>query len=229
MLEEIYEKFKLLSKRNIVEYNQKLVPNCKKVYGVSIPLLRKLAKEIISMDYTLFLKACDGSSFELQLLEGYVIAGAKLSVQERLNYLKTYIPKLENWAMCDGLVASLKCTKKHSHEMFNLVEQFKNSKKEFEVRFVAVFLMSYYLKDDTVEQAVTIVENLYLHAYYAKMGVAWFIATLMVKYPKYAMRMIQNPKMDEWTIHKAILKMRESYRISNIELNQYLNTLKPSI
>ena len=60
MLEEIHKKFKLLSKRNIVEYNQKLVPNCKKVYGVSIPLLRKLAKEIISMDYTLFLKVCDG-------------------------------------------------------------------------------------------------------------------------------------------------------------------------
>lgn len=214
MLEEVKNKIKSMATENILEYNKRLIPNTLPVYGVKIPLLRTLAKEINQRDFRLFLKECDDTSFELQMLEGYVIASAKMPLEERLSYLKAFVPKIQDWAVCDGLVSTLKITKKYPLEMLNFLELFRHSHKEFEVRFVAVMLMCYYLEDTYVTTAYTWIEELYAEDYYAKMGVAWFIATLMIQYPDLAKTYLANYQHDSFIISKAISKIRESYRIS---------------
>ena len=53
--------------------------------------------------------------------------------------------------------------------------------------------------------------------YYAKMGVAWALATAMAKFPQKTLAFFKSSsvKIDSWTYNKAIQKMCESYRVSD--------------
>ena len=51
--------------------------------------------------------------------------------------------------------------------------------------------------------------------YYYKMGCAWCLQVIMVKYPDLCYNYLECNHLDDWTFNKAISKMIESYRISN--------------
>ncbi|MDE6241273.1 MAG: DNA alkylation repair protein [Anaeroplasmataceae bacterium] len=213
MIEEIKGKLNELSTTKTQNFSSKLIPNSLPILGCTFPSLRKLAKEICKGEYQTFLKEYDQSSFELQLLYAYVISSAKMSIEERIELLRKFVPTIQDWAVCDGLISSLKCTKKYPKEMLEFILEYQNSHKEFEVRFLAEMLMAYYLTPDYVQQAVEIIYTLDIKAYYAKMGVAWYIATLMIHYKEYAFELLE--KLDDpVTIGLAIRKIRDSYRIS---------------
>ena len=82
--------------------------------------------------------------------------------------------------------------------------KYKDSRKEFEVRFVAVMLMNYYLNDEHIELVFSVLNELFLADYYAKMGVAWCVATAMAKYPERTIKFLESNNLDHWTINKAI-------------------------
>lgn len=213
MIKEIKQQLNELATPKTQNFSKKLIPNSLPILGCKFPDLRKLAKEICKKDYTLFLKEYDASSFELQLLYAYVISAAKMSEEERRAYLRDFVPKIQDWAVCDGLISSLKCTKKYPKEMLEFILEYKTSHSEFEVRFLAEMLMAYYLTEEYVDLAVDIVLSLDITAFYAKMGVAWFIATLMINYKEKAFDVLKNLE-DPVTVGMAIRKTRDSYRIS---------------
>ncbi|MDE6661339.1 MAG: DNA alkylation repair protein [Anaeroplasmataceae bacterium] len=214
MLVEIKKRLNELATPKTQSFSYKLIPNSLPILGCKFPDLRKLAKEICKKDYKLFLEEYDRSSFELQLLYAYVIALAKMSIEERIVYLRDFVPTIQDWAVCDGLISSLKCTKQYPKEMLSFILEYQNSKAEYEVRFLAEMLMAYYLTEEYVEQAVQIIYTLDITLYYAKMGVAWFIATIMVNYKEYAIDLLKNID-DPVVIKMAIRKIRDSYRISD--------------
>lgn len=221
MIEEIKEKLKELSTTKTQNFSSKLIPNSLPIIGCKFPDLRKLAKEICKGDYQILLEEYDASSFELQLLYAYVISGAKMSIEDRISYLRKFVPTIIDWAVCDGLISSLKCTKKYPEEMLSFILEYQNSHQEFEVRFLAEMLMAYYLTPEYVLQAVQIILTLDIEAYYAKMGVAWFIATLMINYKDKALSLLEQIK-DPITISMAIRKIRDSYRISKEDKEEVL-------
>ena len=100
-------------------FSGSLIPNALPILGVKTPEIRLLAKQIIKGDFRLFLNKCEPKTFEMQLLKGYVIAEAKMDINEKLNYLDQFIPTITDWAVNDGLSSALKCCKKYSKEMFN--------------------------------------------------------------------------------------------------------------
>ena len=212
MLENIIIQLKELSSEKIKVFSEKLIPTELPIMGVRVPDLRKLAKEIAKKDYMTFLEECDESYLELQMLKGYVIGIAAMPFEKRIAYLKKFVPQIKDWAVCDGLVSSLKCTKKNYDAMLEYILTYKESHNEFEVRFLAVMLMNYYLIPNYVSQAVNIILQLDIEKYYAKMGVAWFIATLMIDYPELAFQALEEIE-DAKTIQLTIRKVRDSYRI----------------
>ncbi|MDE6414402.1 MAG: DNA alkylation repair protein [Anaeroplasmataceae bacterium] len=213
MLEEIKKRLSELATPKTQSFSYKLIPNSLPILGCKFPDLRKLAKEINKGDYQVFLREYDQSSFELQLLYSYVISSAKMSIEERIEYLRKFVPTVQDWAVCDGLISSLKCSKKYPKEMLKFILEYQNSHKEFEVRFLAEMLMAYYLTPEYVSEAVKIIYTLDIKEYYAKMGVAWFIATLMIDYKEYAIEFLKTIE-DPVVIKMAIRKIRDSYRIS---------------
>ncbi len=213
MIEEIKEKLESLAVRKNKEFNSKIVITKLPILGINIPTLRKIAKEINQMNFHQFLKEYDESSYELALLKAYVIATAKMDLEERFKYLEDFIPTIDNWAVHDGLVSSLKCTKKHMLEMRKFILKYQNSNHEYEVRFVAVMLMTYYMEEEYLEENLKVIQNLNIKAYYAKMGVAWFLATAMIDYPQKTLDYLMKCD-DVQLIRMTIRKIKDSYRIS---------------
>lgn len=212
MLEDIIIQLKELSSEKIQDFSKKLIPTDLPILGVRVPDLRKLAKEIAKKDYMAFLEECDDRYLELQMLKGYVIGSAPMAFEKRIAYLKEFVPQIKDWAVCDGLVSSLKCTKKNYDAMLEYILSYKDSHNEFEVRFLAVMLMNYYLTPNYVSMAVDVILQLDIEKYYAKMGVAWFIATLMIEYSELAFQALEQIE-DAKTIQLTIRKVRDSYRI----------------
>ncbi len=225
MIEIIQEHLNAMATVKTKEFSERIISTPLPILGVKTPDLRKLAKQIIKGDYLTFLEECDASSYEMKLLEGIVIASAPLSLEAKFKYLDRFIPTIRDWAIHDGLVSSLKCSNRYPKEMLNYILKYQKSEQEFEVRFVAVMLMTYYLKDEYVQEAFDIVKTLNLHTYYAKMGVAWFIATAMIKYQNLALDYLKESK-DAELITMCIRKIRDSFRVNDEIKNKVLEFKK---
>ena len=151
--------------------------------GVRIPLLRKLAQKIAKEDYRSFLENNPMDSFEMECLQAFVIGYAKDDINVILGYLDDLIPKIHDWSVNDSLCQTFKIAKKYPGETFAVLSKYKDSHREFEVRVVAIMLMSQFLNDEYIDTVIEILDSLYTEDFYAKMGVAWAVATVMAKYP----------------------------------------------
>lgn len=220
-LNEIKSKLNEMSSLKIREFSKKLIPNSLPILGCKVPEVRKLAKEICKGDFYLFLKEYDASSYELQLCYAYVIATSKMPLEERISYVRSFIKTIQDWAVCDGLVSSLKCITKNLKEWLVLLKEYQNSHQEFEVRFIAEILMCYYITPEYVGESCQMIQSLCIEKYYSKMGMAWFIATLMIYYKKEACQLLEKIE-DPEVINYAIRKIRDSYRISIEDKNHVL-------
>ncbi len=220
-IESIKEEIISLSGNNAELYN-KLNPTAKPALGVRIPKLRELAKRIAKEDYKWFLENNPLDTFELESLQAFVIGYAKDDIHVILNYMREFIPTIHDWSVNDSLCQTFKIARKYPKETFDLLMEFKDSKKEFEVRVVAIMLMSQFLNDEYIDKVIEVLDSLYTDSYYSRMGVAWAIATIMAKYPHKCIAYMNSSKnhLDDWTYNKAIQKMKESFRVEKADIQK---------
>ena len=93
------------------EFHSSLCPGTDNIIGVRIPELRKLSKELYKKDKNVLTKIGD-KYYEEILLQGLVISLSTESVDKKLKMIEKYVPKIDNWAVCDTFCASLKINKK---------------------------------------------------------------------------------------------------------------------
>lgn len=220
-IESIKEEIISLSGNNAELYN-KLNPTAKPALGVRIPKLRELAKRIAKEDYKWFLENNPLDTFELESLQAFVIGYAKDDIHVILNYMREFIPTIHDWSVNDSLCQTFKIARKYPKETFELLMEFKDSKKEFEVRVVAIMLMSQFLNDEYIDKVIEVLDSLYTDSYYSRMGVAWAVATIMAKYPTKCIAYMNssNNHLDDWTYNKAIQKMKESFRVDKTDIQK---------
>ena len=140
----IYE----LADEKYKDFHSRLCPGTTNIVGVRTPVLRNYAKEL-NRKYSLneLLKEIDDTLYEEIMLQGMLI-GLSKNIEEVLKYTKTFIPKIDNWAICDVFCAGLKITKKYKKEMWNFIQKYLNSDKEFEIRFGIVIILDYYIDEE---------------------------------------------------------------------------------
>ena len=202
-------------------FNAKLIPNMdiESTIGVRIPILREIAKRAVKEN------ACfEVKYYEEKLIYGMTIGYSKLSISEYISRLKNFVPMIDNWSICDSVCSTLKFTKKYQAQMLDYIKSYQDG-TEYEVRFLLVMLMDYYLTDDYIVETLNIVSNIKRDEYYIKMAQAWLIATALAKYYDKTVTLIDNNTFNPWVHNKAIQKARESYRISP-EQKEYLSELK---
>ena len=144
----IYE----LADEKYKDFHSRLCPGTTNIVGVRTPVLRNYAKEL-NRKYSLneLLKEIDDTLYEEIMLQGMLI-GLSKNIEEVLKYTKTFIPKIDNWAICDVFCAGLKITKKYKKEMWNFIQKYLNSDKEFEIRFGIVIILDYYIDEEHLDK-----------------------------------------------------------------------------
>lgn len=216
-----YDEFKSrligLSDEKYRRFNEGLIPGAQNTsYGVRVPHMRGLAKEIANKeDWRGFLSiARNDSAYEVKLISGMIIAYAKCGIEERLQYLTDYIPRIDNWAVCDVVCASMKWIAKERGRMYDFLLPYLGSAREFELRFAIVILMNYFLTDEYIDQVLGWYGAISHDGYYVKMAIAWALSVCFVKYRDKTLSFLNTRPIDNFTYNKAIQKMLESYRVS---------------
>jgi len=211
--EMVRERLLALEDPGYREFHSKLLPGVDNVLGVRVPELRKLAKEIAKGDFETFLAENDREWYENDMLQGLVIGCAKMDFEKRLTLMKAFIPRINNWAVCDVFCGSLKDTKKHKEEMWEFLQPYLKSDQEYEIRFGVVMLLSHFIDEEYRERAFAAFDEITSEAYYVRMAVAWAVSVYFVHFQEESFAYLKQNRLDDWTYNKALQKILESYRV----------------
>lgn len=221
MRQEIIEKLKELQDLKYRDFNKPLIPNVAedKIIGVRLPVLRKIAREIVKTDgLSYFCEIVNTQVEELyyeeKMLAGMTIGYAKLDIKQWCNLMDRYVPFIDNWAVCDSVCSSMKTiVNNHQKEIWDYMQKYLEDNREFHIRFGVVMAMDYFVNDKYIDKFLEKLKTVKTTDYYAMMAVAWAISVVFVKYEEKAMELIKSNSLDIVTHNKVIQKIRESNRV----------------
>ena len=226
MREEIKRRLLELSEEQYRNFSSALLPNIDNVLGVRLPKLRKLAKEIYSSGrWPEYLLDFEPEYMEETMLQGMLIGLIKVEPEELLRYTRDFVPKINNWAVCDTFCNSLKFTKNNQELVWNFLKPYLASKKEYDIRFAAVMLLNFFVDDKYILKVLEELDKLQTDDYYAQMAIAWAVSICFIKFPDKTYEYLWHSHLSNWIFNKAIQKCIESYRIST-EVKEKLQLLK---
>lgn len=227
MEQNIRQQLMELQDLNYRDFNAKLLPTVDKetIIGVRIPSIRNIAKEIAKEDPHTYLNLSQDLFYEEKMLRGMVIGYAKMEFEERLKYIKQFIPSIDNWSVCDSFCSGLKSTKNHQKEVWEFLLPYASSRDEYEARFAAVMLLNYFVDEQYIQQTLKVLDSIQNGKFYTQMAVAWAISICYIKYPNSTETYLQTSTQDCFTYNKALQKIIESNR-TNADIKEKIKKMK---
>lgn len=213
MNKKIRQKILKLSDEKYKEFHSKLSPTGSNIIGVRMPLLRKLAKEIAKGDWREYLKTAENEYYEEIMLQGIVIGYVKVDVEERLQLIGAFIPKIDGWGICDSFCNGLKFIKSNKERVWNFIQPYLKSDHEFYIRFGVVVLLDFYIDEAYINRVLDALDKIKHPGYYVKMAVAWTVSICYIKFPEVTMAYLKNNSLDDFTYNKSLQKITESLRV----------------
>lgn len=142
---------------NYKKFYSRLCPGINNIIGVRVPILRKYAKQLLREYNMEFLIDNIGNDYyEEIMLQGMIIGLYNDSnIEIILKYIKSFVPKIDNWAICDVFCSGLKITNKNKVMMWDFLQQYIVSDKEFEIRFAIVMILDYYIEENIYKKFLT--------------------------------------------------------------------------
>lgn len=216
-----------LQDKKYQQFHSSLCPETDNIIGVRVPVLRNYAKKLSKQenfkDYISFNKTV---YYEEVMLQGMLIGFIRnTDIKEVLSIIKNFVPKIDNWAVCDIFCSGLKIVNKNKETVWNFIQKYLKSKKEFELRFAIVMMLDYFICEKYIDRVLTILDNIKHEAYYVKMAVAWTISVAFVKFKDKTMKYLKKNNLDDWTYNKALQKICESLRVSK-ETKKIIKAMK---
>ena len=209
----------------------------RRILGLHLPEMKQVAKELAKqVDVVDTLHAFEQEhqadrfrlTYEETLVWGLTINALKCSWEERLSFLKRYIPALDNGAVCDSFCCNAKWALKIPPQaLLDFLLPYYQRNKEFEVRFAIVMSMCYLLKEEWLTIIFKQMESIALSGihteytnlpspYYVRMGMAWLLATSLAKYPNETRRFVNASSLSEDMKRLYARKARESFKTRNV-------------
>ena len=211
----------------------------RRILGLHLPEMKLMAKTLAKQAdapsiLRTFEQECQADYFRLTyeetLIWGLTINALKCSWEERLSLLESYIPILDNWAVCDSFCCNAKWALKiPSQVLWEFLLPYFQSNKEFEVRFAIVMSMCYLLKEEWLNTIFHQLESIDLPSikseytnlntpYYVRMGMAWILATALAKFPNETRNFVNASPLTEDVKRLYARKARESFKTRNISV-----------
>lgn len=203
----------------------KLTPNIdsSSILGVRVPLLRKLAKQIIREgNADAFLNDLPHRYLEENQVHAFVINEIR-DYDECMERLEAFLLHVDCWNVTDAIRP--KIIAKHTKQAEPVLRRWMKSKEPYTVRTAIGLYMAYYLDDAFERKQAERIADLRFDHYYVRMMAAWYMATALAKQPDAIMPLLEAHRMDVWTHNKTIQKAVESYRIPEAQ-KAYLKTMR---
>ena len=191
-------------------FNSKLVLK-NNLIGIRVPILKKIAKELAKGNYKEFISIMNHNYHEEVLIHGLILG----YIKDPMNYFDDYIKYMNDWQSCDITISNMK--------YFKYNQDINYIKKYLYHRVGYVILLTYYIKDEYIDELYNIVDNYNSDSYYVKMTVAWLLSYLIIYDKNRAVKYLKKSKLDDFTYNKGIQKAIESKKIKD---KKWLKDLK---
>ena len=221
----VYERLLKVQDKEYRDFQIKLVPNISPdaMIGVRTPDMRNIAKEVFKSDERdAFLKELPHKFYEENLVHFFLIAMIK-DFDECVKAVDEFLPYVDCWPVSDQ--ATPKSFKKNHEKLLPHIKKWIASDHVYTARFGIRMLMNEFLGDDFKKEYLELVASKRGEDYYLKMMVAWYFATALAKQYDESVKYIEERKLDDWVLKKAIQKAVESYRVT-YEHKEYLKTFR---
>ncbi|MDR0425957.1 MAG: DNA alkylation repair protein, partial [Clostridiales bacterium] len=177
----IRETLRSMADPGYAAFSKKLKLTAYEILGVRLPALKALSKSFSREEARVLLDTyTDFLSHEEFLLYGLVLSRQKdpLYVMDKLDAL---VPRLENWAHVDCILAALKLVAKNRALFLARYRRLAAAPGEFEKRFLAVLLLDYYVTDEYAGEVLALYASMPQGQYYTDMAIAWGLSVLLIK------------------------------------------------
>lgn len=206
------------------DFAQKLLPGIDGILGVRLPKLRKVARSIAKKDWRTYLEV-QPDHFEEIMLQGMLIGYVQLSYKRKINLIEVFIPKIDNWSVCDSFCCGLKFEDRYKDKVWAFLTPYFTDEHEYKVRFAVVMALSYYIDEKYLGRVFSALNRVCHEGYYAQMAVAWAVSICFVKYPQETMRFLAYNQLDEFAYQKALQKITESLKV-DAKAKEFIRWLK---
>lgn len=206
------EQLLALREQGYCKFTSTLMPGVNNVLGIRIPILRGIAREIARGDWRTYLEQAEEFYFEERMLQGLVIGYAKCTPEERLGHIARFVPKIDNWAVCDS-----HCMRRipvpERDPMWAFIQPYFASEAAYDVRFAVVTALSNYIDEHHIDALFAHFDRIRHEGYYVRMAVAWAVSVCYVKFPERTDAWLRECALSDWTYNKARQKIVESRRV----------------
>lgn len=227
MIENLRTRLLALGDPAYGRFNAKLLPGVTNIIGVRMPQLRKLAREILRDDWRKWLaeiEAADTLYYEERMLQGLVISLAPCTIAERLDYTARFVPRIDNWAVCDVFCRKLRTDEREP--VWRFIQPYFHSDAPYDLRFATVMSLQNFTDTEHLEDLLRLLGNIRHENYYVRMGVAWAVAECYANAPERIHEWLSSDcPLDDWTYNKALQKIVES-RLTAEPVRQTIRQMK---
>lgn len=226
MDEDILRQLFELAEPSYQQFTARLLPGVENIIGVRLPKLRKIARQLSKEDWQTYLKEGDEHYFEQIMLKGMVIGLLqKEPIEDVLELVSHFVPKIKNWSVCDSFCSGLKITKQNREMVWEYLKPYFHSVHEYEVRFAVVMLIAYYIDEDYIERVLIQLDHITHKGYYVQMAVAWAVSICFLKQESQTMAYLKQNQLDDFTYNKALQKIIESLKVKP-EVKEMMRDMK---
>lgn len=199
-------------------FSMSLMPGASCVLGVRLPKLRKLARELALGDVDRYLQEANDATFEEIMLQGMVIGYAAKDLPKTLARIQTFVPKMDNWSVCDSFCGTLKFVEKNRSFFLRFLSPYFKSKEEYDVRFAIVIGLNYYIVPEYIDVLLQKLRWVKHKGYYAQMALAWALSMAYIKFPQETEKFLMSENaFDDFVFNKTIQKICESRQVDTQE------------
>lgn len=217
MKNALQERLIQLAEPDYQSFTQKLLPGVENILGVRLPVLRKISKEILKENLKdsidVYFQEASNETFEEIMIQGMIIGYMKQDLDEILKRIREFLPKINNWSVCDSFCNGLKITETYKEEMWKFIQDYLQDSHEFSVRFAVVMILRFYVTEEYVCSSLDLLDKVQHKGYYVKMAVAWAVSVCFVKFPEITKEYLEENNLDDFTYNKALQKITESLKV----------------
>lgn len=214
MINSIREELHRAAEPEYAAFSRRLLPETAPLLGVRLPKLRAMAKRIAKENAEEFLDTASCDTFEEIMLQGMVIGAADLPLEDALQRITEFLPKIDNWSVCDSFCCGLKIAEKEPDALWAFIVPLLTDERPYFVRFAAVMLLDFFIDEAHVDAVLSLLSTVRHPADCAVTAAAWAYSVCCARFPQRTIAYLAQAPLCLPVFSKTVQKCCESRRVS---------------